>query len=565
MSRSTRTGAEFFVEALETYGVEYLFGNPGTTELPVVQSLSDSTIEYVLALHEDIAVGMASGYARTRRFHSHTDSSINPLGVVNLHVAPGLAHGIGNLIGADFAGSPILVTAGNHSTDFRHEEPILSGELVEMVDQYTKWSDEVLDVDALPTMLRRAVRVALTPPTGPVFLGLPLDVMLDETEAPVERLGRIPNAGRGDPTAIKSAANMLIDADEPVLVVGDEVSRAGPDAIDSAVAFAEASGARVHSEVLSAEVSFPQDHPQWASRMPGRQALMSQIYDADTLVFVGISTNTTSIKHDGRLVPTEANTIHIGPDTWELGKNEHSDISIIGDPGHVLAEITDQISTQIDEAELAARLDRMENKLTEIFGDDDSTPGSDPDDPRASKDELGQALAAAAADAYFVNEGITSSGGLYRNMTFAPGQMIGNKSGGLGYGLPAAVGAALAEGQHENGRDVISFIGDGSYLYYPHSLYSAVRSDVDLTVVVADNRNYRILKNNTIRVLGGEEDDHEFVGMDFEPPVDIPMNANSHGATTKLVDDGTVTGIQKAIETAREDSTPSVLDVLIHD
>src|SRR6056297_1182007 len=139
------TGADLFVDALEQYGVEYVFGNPGTTELPVIDALGESDLEYVLGLHEDVAVGMAGGYAQTRRYHSHHDEDVLPVGVANLHIAPGLAHGLGNLYAASVVGAPIVVTAGNHSTDFRHEEPILSGELRELAGQFCKWSDEVLD------------------------------------------------------------------------------------------------------------------------------------------------------------------------------------------------------------------------------------------------------------------------------------------------------------------------------------------------------------------------------------------------------------------------------------
>ena len=215
------TGADLFVDALAEYGVTHVFGNPGTTELPVVHAIADSEIEYILGLHEDIAVGMAGGYAQTRRYHAHHDDTVLPLGVANLHTTPGLAHGLGNLYAAKVAGAPLLVTAGNHSTDFRHEEPILSGNLLRLTRQFCKQSHEVLDVSAVPTMVRRAVRTALTPPTGPVFLGLPLDTMLAETDADPERLGSIPTAGGGDAMAIEHAADLLVAADAPVLVVGD--------------------------------------------------------------------------------------------------------------------------------------------------------------------------------------------------------------------------------------------------------------------------------------------------------------------------------------------------------
>jgi hypothetical protein len=146
----TRTGAELFVDALAEYGVERVFGNPGTTELPVMNALAETDdLEYVLGVHEDVAVGAAAGYAQTRRYHSHHDPSVTPLGVVNLHVAPGLAHGLGNIYDAAAAGAPLVVTAGNHELDFRHEEPLLHGDLEAMTDQFCKWADEVLDVGDL--------------------------------------------------------------------------------------------------------------------------------------------------------------------------------------------------------------------------------------------------------------------------------------------------------------------------------------------------------------------------------------------------------------------------------
>jgi len=195
----SHTGAQLFVDALESHGVTHLFGNPGTTELPIMNVIGDSGIEYVLAVHEDVAVGMAAGYAKTRRWHAFEsdDPTVTPLGVVNLHVAPGTAHGLGNLFDASAIGTaaPILVTAGAQATDHQHREPNLHGDLVEMTDQFTKWSAEVKDVEALPTMLRRAARTAMSPPAGPVFLSLPFDVTTAETDATPERLGTIPDAG----------------------------------------------------------------------------------------------------------------------------------------------------------------------------------------------------------------------------------------------------------------------------------------------------------------------------------------------------------------------------------
>ena len=560
------TGGDLFVDALERYGVEYVFGNPGTTELPVVQALGDSAVEYVLALHEDIAVGMAAGYAQTRRYHSHQDDSVLPVGVVNLHTAPGVAHGLGNIYNASVTGAPLVVTAGSHSTDFRHEEPILHGDLEAMTDQFCKWSAEVLDVAALPTMLRRAFRVALTPPTGPVFLAIPLDVAMAETSAEPEPLGPIPSAGRGDPTQIEHAAELLVEADGVTLVVGDGLARSGTGAVESAVNFAEATGARVHGEILACEVDFPIGHDQWVSYIPPDEDLAATIMSTDAIVFAGISTNTTLTRHDRELVSANA-AIHVGDDAWELGKNQPADAAILGDPGLVLDELTARVADRLSDQDRQARLENVaafkamtERKVAEM-GEDDA-----PDDPRASKAELVDEMRAVAGDASVVDEGVTSKYAMLTRWAFEPQQYISNKGGGLGYGLPAAVGAAMAEevrAGDEEARDVIGFVGDGSYLYYPHTLYTAARYDVDLAVVVSDNRNYRILKDNTLALMGGEEADHEFVGMDFEPPVDIPANAESHGAEGHLVE--TPEGIAPALEDALATEGPVVLDVLVHD
>ncbi len=555
------TGAEYLIGALEEYGVTHLFGNPGTTELPIVQATDDSPIEYVLGLHEDVAVGMAAGYVSTRRYHSHHDDDVTPLGVANLHVAPGLAHGISNVIGAAFSGAPLLVTAGNYGTGFQHEEPILHGDLASMVDQYTKWSAEVTSVDALPTMLRRAVRQALTPPTGPVFLGLPLDVMLADPDAAVQRLGPIPDAGRGDPDALAAAADLVAEASAPVVVIGDEVARSGPDAIEGAVAFAEASGARVHGEYITAEANFPSGHPLWGGTVPGTESGFAETLDTDTVVFVGCGSATTSIDHEEPLLP-DATIVQLGPDGWELGKNWPADASVLGDLGRVLPELAAAIEDRVPEADRRAREEQAHERAAEIR--DARRPADpDPDDPRASKGELGAAMGEAASGALIVNEGVTAGRAVSWHVDTGPEEWLATKSGGLGYGLPAAVGAAIAEGERPEPRDVVGFIGDGSYFYYPQSIYSAVRHGVDLTVVVADNRNYRILKDNTLRVLGGSEADHDFVAMDFEPPLDVPANAGSYGADGRLVDDPD--GIAAAIDDARRADGVAVLDVPIHD
>jgi benzoylformate decarboxylase len=559
----TRTGADLFTAALEQYGVSYLFGNPGTTELPVMNTLGDSDVEYVLAAHEDVAVGMAAGYAKTRAHHAHDDPDITPVGVVNLHIAPGLAHGLGNVFDSSLVGTgaPLVVTAGDHPTDHGFHEPNLGADLVGMADQFTKWSAQVKRVDALPTVLRRAFRVALTPPSGPVFLALPFDVMTAETDATPERLGSVPTAGEGDPAEIDRAAERIAAADEPVLVVGDLVGRAGPDAVAAAGRLADVAGMRVHAELKASEVNVPPGHDLWFGRLPRDQQLAAELLDTDLVALVGVVSNTTTNPPELDIVPPGATTVHVSNHAWELGKNYVADVAVLGDPGSVMDRLADRLDGGITDDERESRIDAVGRTRERL--EDGAGEAGDTSDPRASDAELAAAMHAAAPDARVIAEAPTSAGALRDVWTFEPGQYFANRGGGLGYGLPAAIGSAIAERHRRDPRDVLALVGDGSYLYYPQSLYTAARYDVDLAVIVPDNRNYRILKDNTLRLFGGREEEYDFVGMEFEPPVDIAANAASHGASGRLVDDPGE--MEAAVAAAVDEPGPTVLDVLTHD
>jgi len=311
-----------------------LFGDPGTTELPIMNALSKSDVEYVLGLQEDIATSMAAGYASTCRYHA-VAPDICPAGVADLYVTPELAHGTGNILSADFGGAPVIATAGNHEFDVRHEEPILNSDLEVLADQFYKYSVGVTYIDALPVLIRRVFRVALTPPTGPVFPALPADVMQTETDASPEPLGHIADAGSGDPAQIEAAADYFVEADQPVLVLGDHVARAGKDAVDAAC-LAEAAGAH------------PRQDPRERSELPDRprpvdllissdEGIASMLMDTDTLGLVGCSANATLMHHEEPLVSEDAMTIQVSSDPREVGKNVPANAAAIGDPGRIMA------------------------------------------------------------------------------------------------------------------------------------------------------------------------------------------------------------------------------------
>lgn len=558
----TRTGSDLLVEILEKYGVKHVFGNPGTTELPLLKSLEGSPVDYIVAAHEDIAVGMGAGYANARRARTDASDGEIPLGFVNIHMLPGTGHAIGNLYGAMLAGAPIVVTAGNHSSQYRHTEPILSGEPAQLVTQVTKWADQVRHVDALAPMVRRAVGTALTPPMGPVFLELPLDVMLTETSATPERFEGAPSPGPGDRDAIAEAADALVDASDPVLVVGDNVGRSGPDAIDATVRLAEESGARVAPERIPSETSFPTDHLQW---VPYSASIDGPRLSADVIVYIGCTRNAPSVVLNDDWTPQDSLNIHVNYDEYELGKERPADISILGDPGEVARELSSAVANGLPDGRRDSRL----KSLRDLQGTDSS--GSSDGDSKGADDTardgialstLAETMRDVAPDAVVVDESLTSKSALFDAWDFGPGQFFGNKGAGLGYGLPASIGAAIAESATDDSSPVYSFIGDGSYLYYPQSLYTAARYDVDMTVVIPNNSSYRILKNNMNTTYEEvPEEDHEYIGLDFEESVNYAANAESYGANGIAVADREQ--LHAGLRTARDNDGPYVVDVPI--
>lgn len=609
-----RPAAAVLVEALEAYGVEAVFGNPGTTELPVLDAIGDASLEYVLGHHEDVAVGMAAGYATVlrdrygqlwqddlrgnaaddlrdvaaddlrERAESEQQNSVGrsayettaplPLGVVNLHLTGGVAHGLGNLYSAWMAGVPLLVTAGAHSLSFRHEEPILAGNSRRHVDPYTKYAAEVTDPDALPSMLRRAVQTALTPPTGPTFLELPMDVAEATTSGDPERLGAIPTAGRGDPAALDRAAAALATAEDCVLLVGDGVARSGPDAVDAAVAFADAAGARVHGEALSAAVSFPRDHDLWASVLPPSGDAIRRRLDADAVVLAGCATNTTLVRHEAPLVDERTTLVHLGADASDLGKRLPADAAVIGDPGSLLSELAERLR---DRVPAPTRRDRRRSaasraadvrsavasrgRVERSNGSEQSGTGGAEGPDRPSPAALVDALASVAPDALLVDEGISAKYALLARWDLTHGDFHSNKGGCLGYGLPAAVGVAIAEAERSDARPVVGFVGDGSYYYYPQAIRAAVRSGVDLLVVVPNNGGYASVAGHADeRVEGGSDG---VPGLAFEDGVDVAANAESHGATGHRVTDREA--LEDVLATASEREGVDVVDVHVRE
>jgi benzoylformate decarboxylase len=231
---NARRGADVLLEILCSEGVEYIFGNPGTTELPLMDALLRTPdLKYVLALQEATAVAMADGYAQTAR---------RP-GFLNLHTAGGLGHGMGNLLNASVSQTPLVVTAGQQDSRHTVTDPLLFGDLVRIAEPAVKWAREVASADQLPVLVRRAFHDASAAPTGPVFLSLPMDVMEEMSTVGIEGRSRIDRSAVGG--SLERLAKYLADVapGRLAIIAGDEIHAS--EAAEETVAVAQALGAPV--------------------------------------------------------------------------------------------------------------------------------------------------------------------------------------------------------------------------------------------------------------------------------------------------------------------------------
>jgi benzoylformate decarboxylase len=468
-----RRGRDLLFETLKREGIDRLFGNPGTTELPLMDGLAaHPEIQYVLALHEDVAVAAAMGWA----------VGTGRPGVVNLHVAPGLAHGLGNVYNAWRSRIPLVVTAGQHDRRYVHQEPVLWADLVAMAKPLTKWSAEPASPEELAVLLPRALKVARTPPEGPVFLALPHDVLWAETDAAPDPVTALPAWGPGDAQARAAFVRALAESRRPLMVAGDAVSRAG--AVEALVAFAEAAGVAVVNEPLPAAINFPTTHPLYAGPLPsGRAALRHAVEEADLLVLVGVVNQAPHAGYYGsqEAWPDTVPVLQLHDDPHEVAKFRPVAVPLLADLQAGLTALTaawaelgalgEQAREEHRRWAAARRARWLEERARRVDGAEGLTPA-------AAVAALGAVL---PPDTVVVNEAVSASGLVQELLDYTqPGSLFGAKGGGLGHSLGAAVGLKLAQPH----RPVVAVTGDGAALYYPQAVWTAAHHEVPVVFVI---------------------------------------------------------------------------------
>jgi benzoylformate decarboxylase len=522
-------GKTALLELLKQEGVRIMFGNPGTTELPLMDALAaEHELRYILALQEAPAMGMADGYAQAS----------GQCAVVNLHAAPGLGNAMGMLYDAQKAGSPILVTAGQHEQRFNFTEPLLWADLPTIARPFVKWSEEVRRLADLPRAIHRAVKTALAPPTGPVFLSLPGDILTDSADLDLGAPSRVATGIRGDSSAIGRAAAIIAKARSPVIVAGDAVPQG--NALLELVALAEAMGAPVYDEGMASRAMFPSSHPLYRGalvRLP--EAINGVLAQHDLLVSIGGDLFTLSLPGEMEAMPEGYPVVHLDTDPWELAKNYPEQVSILGEPKVTLPELTAAVLQARSTAETEAAVKRLAHakaeglaSLRKLHAMADAVAERHPIHPLALMQTIGRLL---PDDAVVIDETVSSGTGLRRFLKSDDAQSFyGLRGGGIGWGLPAAIGVKLALPD----RPVVALIGDGSAMYTIQGLWTAANQNLRMVFVIINNYSYRILKQRTNAMKGLAAQADNYVAMDLDKPrVDFVsvargLGLQAHKATT---------------------------------
>lgn len=315
------TGRAAFLQLLADEGVTHLFGNPGTTELAIMEVVPDFPhLRFVLGLQESVVMAMADGFCRTS----------GRLSAATVHVMPGLGNAMGALYNARFSGSPVILTAGQQEQGHGLLEPMLYEPLVPVAQPLVKWAVEVARAADLPRILHRAAKIALTPPTGPVFLSLPGDVLDESVEMDLGRPVRVEAAVRPSDRTLERILKMLLAAKRPLIVAGQELAQR--DAFAEAVEFAELLGAAVYQSSIPYSAQFPTDHPAFLGALTRSQPqVRATLEPYDLLVCLGADLLRMSVYSPVEPLPGNLPVIHLSERSAELGKNYRTDLAVQAD------------------------------------------------------------------------------------------------------------------------------------------------------------------------------------------------------------------------------------------
>ena len=509
------------------HGMTTIFGNPGSTELPMLAEFPDD-FKYVLGLQEAVVVGMADGFAQASGRATH----------VNLHTAPGVGNAMGAIFNAQANKSPLLVTAGQQvRAQVTMNANLTNRDATRVVHPFVKWSYEPARAEDVPLALGRGIHVASTAPRGPAFVSLPMDdwnVEVDEAEVKHAIDRSVSSRAGADPASVAELAKRIAAAENPVLVVGPDVDAAG--GWDDAVALAERQKLPVFASPApgGGRIGFPEGHPLFQGVLPPAIGPVAEtLRGRDLVVVVGSSVFPYYPYIPGPLLPEGAELVAITSDPDEAARAPMGD-AIVADVGLALKALVAEI----------AEGDRAEpDPLPDPVAGEDMDPIS----PTMANHTLAGVI---PEDAIVVLESPSATLSVRNQLRLSkPGSYFFGAGGGLGFGLAASIGVQMAQPD----RPVVCILGEGSAQYAITGFWSAAAYDVPVTFLVLRNEEYAILK-----WFAGIEEVQGAPGLDL-PAVNTTEVAQSYGVPSKKVSGADE--LESALVEAFDSDGPNLVEV----
>ena len=481
------TGRQAILEQFLADGFRYMFGNPGTVEQGFLDALKDyPELHYVLTLQESVTVMIADGYARATRKPA----------LVQIHSTPGLGNSIGALYQAMRGHSPLVVIGGDAGIRYQAMDSQMAGDLVGMAKPVTKWATMVQDSTSLLRVLRKAIKIAATPPMGPVYVCLPMDI-LDAPCVEEVRPTPIPSTRVApDPSLVAKAVEALASAERPIFFVGDGIAYS--DAQQELTHLAEMVGAEVW-ESDAGEVNIDYSHPLYhgmTGHMFGESSapVMSK---GDVNFVCGTYLLPEVFPLLGDVFAPNAKVIHVDLNVYEIGKNHRVDIGLLGDPKTTLAQIATELDRKLSPEQKKRAKERMdaqgkekESKHAAQLKEDAAAADATPIRMSRFIEELAKRI---PEGTILFDEALTNSPPIVRHLPpCTTGSYFLTRGGSLGVGFPGAIGAKMANPD----KLVIGFSGDGGSMYTIQALWTAARHKTDVKFVVCNNASYRLLQLN---------------------------------------------------------------------
>ena len=549
-------GRQVFMETLLAHGVDRIFGNPGTTESPLLDSLLDyPQLQYIVHLHEGVAVGAANFYAQAS----------GKTAFVNLHVAPGLGNGIGMIYSALKNSSPMVVTAGQQDTRMRLRDPVLGHDLVAIAAPVTKWSVQVQSADELGPILQRAFKIANEAPAGPVFVALPINVMEQETSIPAAAPATLFTASRPDPAGIEAMAKLIVGAQNPAIVAGDDVARAGAGPILEKLV--ERIGASVWFEGLRGRNSFPTDHPAYRGTLafdaPG---IAKQFAQNDLVLLLGGPFFEEVWYGPGSPFPAGCKVLQVEAAPPRMAYNFAVDAGVIAGMGAALEALW-QATTGVAGAGVRTRHDAFRaQKQADDAAQKARVEKAWSRSPTSMPRVMAELKAGSPENVVIVDETITANLDLFKTFTFSgPDDYFSGRGGGIGQGVAGAIGVAVALMSEKGAkRPILCVSGDGSSMYSIQALWTAAHHDLPIVFVILANREYRVLKHNidAYRARFDVKSNKPYMHMDLTGPtmgfVDLAKGMGVAGTYVAKADD-----IRGAVMAAFKSGKPHLIEIEI--